>query len=99
MGAQSRPSTPNQAGLIFGLDYGVRADSEKVAPVLDDYFRQFTFGLSPCLTIRFLFAYYDLGFPGPTVGRHEYAPRSKERGKTVVREPLGASQSCTHALL
>jgi len=29
------------------------------------------------LTFRFLFAYYDLGYPGPTVGRHEFAPRRK----------------------
>src|SRR5258708_39909392 len=53
----------------------------------------------PFLTVRFLFAYYDLGYPGPTVGRHEFAPRSKQRGNTVVPETLGATQSCIDALL
>ena len=56
-------------------------------------------GNSPFLTFRLLFAYHDLGFPGPTVGRHEFTPRNKQRGKTVVRETLGASRSRTYALL
>jgi hypothetical protein len=43
------------------------------------------------LTIRFLFAYYSLGFPGPKVGRHEFTPRSKQRGNPVVPETLGAA--------
>ena len=48
---------------------------------------------TPSLTFRFLFAYHDHdpGFPGPTVGRHEFAPRSKQRGNTVVTETLGAA--------
>jgi hypothetical protein len=30
------------------------------------------------LTFRFLFAYHDLGFPGPMVGQYEFTPRSKQ---------------------
>src|SRR5579859_7361504 len=51
------------------------------------------------LTVRFLFAYHDLGFPGPTVGRHEFTPRSKQRGNTVVPEALDASAPCADSLL
>src|SRR5947209_4334606 len=52
----------------------------------------------PALTVRFLFAYHELGYPGPTVGRHEFAPRSK-RGNTAVPETLGTAQPCAGSLL
>src|SRR6266851_8994584 len=50
-------------------------------------------------TFRVLFAYHGLGFPGPTVGQYEFTPRGTQRGRTVVPETMGASQSCTDALL
>src|ERR1700674_3276897 len=53
----------------------------------------------PSLTFRFLFAYHDPGFPGPTVGHHEFTRRTKQRGWTVVSEAVGSSQSCAYALL
>src|SRR5260370_37427204 len=53
----------------------------------------------PSLTFRFLFAYHDRGFPGPTVGHHEFTRRTKQRGWTVVSEAVGSSESCAYALL
>jgi hypothetical protein len=47
------------------------------------------------LTVRFLFAYHDLGYPEPTVGRHEFTPRSKQRGDTAVSETPGAARVLT----
>jgi hypothetical protein len=43
------------------------------------------------LTFRFLFAYYDSGFSGPTVGHHEFTRRTEQRGWTVVSEAVGSS--------
>src|SRR6266446_1542921 len=51
------------------------------------------------LTFRFLFAYHDVGFPGPTVGQYEFAPRSKQRRETVVTKTLGATKARLDGLL
>src|SRR6266849_3924200 len=56
-------------------------------------------GKGALFTFRLLFASHGLGFPGPTVGQYEFTPRGTQRGRTVVPETMGASQSCADALL
>ena len=53
----------------------------------------------PTLTIRFLFAYHNLGFPGPSVGRHEFTHRVEQRRKIAVSQSLAATEARFDTLL